>query len=467
MTLPRHSGIVSQVSAERADNSGKRTRPSRWRLLARWLQPGLGVKRWLALLVVGVALLGLGFALLLDDLFSVKDSAALLSGLGLSGLPPGLAAAGLGLAGLSASLLSIFRLNRSLMSPFVGRGQPVVDRVARHRRLGKGPRIVAIGGGTGLATLLRGLKLHTGNLTAVVTMADDGGSSGRLRRSLGLPPPGDLRSCLAALSEDEDLLTQLFQYRFVEGEELDGHSFGNLFIAAISGVTGAFDLGIREAGRVLGIQGQVLPSTLSNVLLAADKTPEQDVRAIRIEGESRITKVRGQVRRVYLEPSDPPAYPGAVHALLNADMIVIGPGSLYTSIIPNLLVPDIANAIRASRAFRVYVCNVATQAGETDGYDCVAHTRALEEHAGPGLVDLVVANDCLHIEIPGGAESVCPPENGSIGLPVYLADLVDDERPWRHDSIQLAESLIALLEERTGPLDLPKVERVKNASSLN
>jgi uncharacterized cofD-like protein len=298
-------------------------------------------------------------------------------------------------------------------------------------------------------------------------MADDGGSSGRLRRSLGLPPPGDLRSCLAALSEDEHLLTQLFQYRFVDGEELDGHSFGNLFIAAISGVTGSFDRGIQEAGRVLGIQGRVLPSTLSNVLLVADKTPELDAQAVRVEGESRIPKFRGQVRRLYLEPSDPPAYPEAVHALLNADLIVIGPGSLYTSIIPNLLVPDIANAVRASRAFRIYVCNVATQAGETDGYDCAAHSRALEEHAGPGLVDLVVANDCLHTEIPGGAKSVYPPENGSIGLPVYLADLVDHERPWRHDSILLAESLVALLEERTGPLDLPKVERVESASSLN
>ena len=452
---------------ERADPSGGRPPQSRWQLLGRWLQPGLGVKRWLALLVLGIALLGLSFALLLEGLISLQDSASLLAALGLGGFPPGLAVAALGAIGLSASLLSLFRLNRSLLSPFMRYGKPVVEEVARHRRLGKGPKIVAIGGGTGLSTLLRGLKHHSGNLTAIVTMADDGGSSGRLRRSLGLPPPGDLRSCLAALSEDEHLLTQLFQYRFVDGEELDGHSFGNLFIAAISGVTGSFDRGIQEAGRVLGIQGRVLPSTLSNVLLVADKTPELDAQAVRVEGESRIPKFRGQVRRLYLEPSDPPAYPEAVHALLNADLIVIGPGSLYTSIIPNLLVPDIANAVRASRAFRIYVCNVATQAGETDGYDCAAHSRALEEHAGPGLVDLVVANDCLHTEIPGGARSVCPPENGSIGLPVYLADLVDDERPWRHDSIQLAESLIALLEERTGPLDLPKVEKVESASSLN
>lgn len=449
------------------------TRPSgtasltRWQLLIRWLQPGLGVKRWLALLVVGIALLGLSFALLLEGLQPAQAPSALLAEIGLTAVSPEWAAVILAIAGLAAALLSVLRLNRSLLSPYVRQGKAVVDVVARHRRLGKGPKIVAIGGGTGLSTLLRGLKHHSGNLTAIVTMADDGGSSGRLRRTLGLPPPGDLRSCLAALSEDEDLLTQLFQYRFLKGEELDGHSFGNLFIAAISGVTGSFDRGIEEAGRVLGIQGRVLPSTLSNLLLVADKTPELDVQAIRVEGESQIPKVRGQVRRIYLEPGDPPAFPEAVHALLNADLIVIGPGSLYTSVLPNLLVPDIANAIRASRAFRIYVCNVATQAGETDGYDCLAHSRALEEHAGPGLVDLVVANDCMEAAVPGGAQLVSPPENGAIGLPVYLSDLVDHERPWRHDSFQLAESLIALLEERTGPLDLPPVEKVETSSSLN
>jgi uncharacterized cofD-like protein len=343
-------------------------------------------------------------------------------------------------------------------------GKPMVEEVARHRRLGKGPKIVAIGGGTGLSTLLRGLKHHSGNLTAIVTMADDGGSSGRLRRSLGLPPPGDLRSCLAALSEDEHLLTQLFQYRFVDGEELDGHSFGNLFIAAISGVTGSFD---RDpgGGPALGIQGRCCPPRLQRPA-GADKKPEL-MSGDPVEGESRIPKVRARFAGCTWSRARSAGLPGGGARAVECRPDRHRAGSLYTSIIPNLLVPDIANAVRASRAFRIYVCNVATQAGETDGYDCAAHSRALQEHAGPGLVDLVVANDCLHTEIPGGAKSVSPPENGSIGLPVYLADLVDDERPWRHDSIQLAESLIALLEERTGPLDLPKVERVESASSLN
>ena len=439
----------------------KSTNPTLLRTLWSWLQPGLGIKRWIAFLIVGIFLIALGISM----------GASALSGepsfTDVTSLPVGVLVGVLLLAGVVASLLALFRLNRSLLSPYVRPGEPVVEVVARHRRLGRGPKIVAIGGGTGLSILLRGLKAHTGNLTAIVTMADDGGSSGRLRRSLGLPPPGDLRSCLAALSDDEDLLTQLFQYRFLEGEELKGHSFGNLFIAALSGVTGSFDRGILEAGRVLAISGRVLPSTLTDVSLAADKTPALESRAIRIEGESRIPDVPGQIRRVYLQPSDPPAYPEAIHALLNAEMIIIGPGSLYTSVMPNLLVPDIADAVRSSRAFRVYVCNVATQTGETDDYDCEAHWNALTQHAGEGLVDLVVANDCLDTTLPEEVLLVVPPAEGLRDVPYYATDLVDHDNPWRHQSDLLAERLISLLEERTGPLDWPKVPRVEQVSELN
>ncbi|GMR10630.1 MAG: YvcK family protein [Anaerolineae bacterium] len=441
--------------------AAKSKKYTRLRTLWSWLQPGLGIKRWIALLIVGIFLTALGISI----------GAAALSGEPgfneVTSPPAGVMVGGLVFAGVAASLLALFRLNRSLLSPYVKPGKPVVEVVAQHRRLGRGPKIVAIGGGTGLATLLRGLKTHTRNLTAIVTMADDGGSSGRLRRSLGLPPPGDLRSCLAALSDDEDLLTQLFQYRFLKGEELEGHSFGNLFIAALSGVTGSFDRGILEAGRVLAIRGRVLPSTLADVSLAADKTPTLEFRAIRVEGESRIPDVPGQIRRVYIEPSDPPAYPEAIHALLNADMIVIGPGSLYTSVLPNLLVPDIADAVRSSRAFRVYVCNVATQKGETDDYDCEAHWSALAQHAGDGLVDVVVANDCLDMALPEGVSLVAPPAEGLRDVPFYSTDIIDHDGPWRHKSDQLAERLISLLEERTGPLEWPKVDQVERVSELN
>lgn len=439
---------------------------SRWRLLLRWFQPGLGVKRWLIVMVAGTALIGLGLAILLLDYYRLHPDSSWLYLISLRAFPRWLRALLLGGAGLGALLFAVFRLNRSLLAPYVSSGLPLVEAVAEHRRLGRGPHIVAVGGGTGLATLLRGLKQHTTNLTAIVTMADDGGSSGRLRRSLGLPPPGDLRNCLAALSDDEKLLTQLFQYRFRKGEELEGHSFGNLFIAALAGVTGSFDRGLLEAARVLMIRGRVLPSTLEDIVLTADKTPVADIHAVRIEGESRIPGLPGRIRHVYLEPNDPPAYPLAIQALLSADMIVIGPGSLYTSIMPNLLVPDIVNAIRASNAFKVYVCNVATQPGETDGYDCAAHVQALDRHVGAGLVDLVVANDEAQPPLPNGISAVMPEANGS-GMMIHAADLIDPERPWRHDSEKLASTLIALLEERTGPLELPQLEPQEATGGMN
>lgn len=460
MTHPALFGIVSRVSEE----GPEQRQTGRLQLLWRWLQPGLGVKRWLALLILGIALTALGLANALIGALGPVPASDLISLGFLESLTSGSRAALLVVAGIAASLLALFRLNRSLMLPYMRPGKPVVEVVANHRRLGRGAKIVAIGGGTGLSTLLRGLKHHSGNLTAIVTMADDGGSSGRLRKSLGLPPPGDLRACLAALSDDEDLLTQLFQYRFLKGEELEGHSFGNLFIAALSGVTGSFDQGILEAGRVLSIRGRVLPSTLSDVALVADKV---DVQPIRVEGESRIPEVPGRIRQIFLQPADPPAYPEAIRAILGADMVVIGPGSLYTSVLPNLLVPDITKAVRTSRAFRVYVCNVATQPGETEHYSCDDHWAAIEQHTGEDLVDVVVANDCLDLRAPANTALVVPPENGLLSVPVYKTDLVDHDLPSRHDSSLLAERLISLLEERTGPLELPQIDRVEAMSGLN
>ncbi|MFP3854636.1 MAG: uridine diphosphate-N-acetylglucosamine-binding protein YvcK, partial [Anaerolineales bacterium] len=329
------------------ETEGRSRWTSRLRQLWLWIQPGLGVKRWLLLMIAGTALIGLGLAIVLLDYYRGHPDSTLLFYLSLQVLPRWLRALVLGGSGVALLLLAVVEINRSLLAPYMSPGRSLVEVVTEHRRLGRGPNIVAIGGGHGLATLLRGLKKHSTNLTAIVTMADDGGSSGRLRRSLGLPPPGDVRNCIAALSDDEKLLTQLFQYRFHEGEELEGHAFGNLFIAALAGVTGSFDRGLLEAGRILSIRGTVLPSTLADIALLADKTPLRDVQAVRIEGESRITGAPGKIRRVYLEPNDPSAYPLSIQAILNADMIIVGPGSLYTSILPNLLVPDITRAILA------------------------------------------------------------------------------------------------------------------------
>jgi uncharacterized cofD-like protein len=369
-------------------------------------------------------------------------------------------------SGVFLLYLSVFRLNRTLLAPFTRSGKPVVEAVAEHRRLGRGPKVVALGGGTGLSTLLRGMKHRTGNLTAIVTVADDGGSSGKLRRTLGLPPPGDVRNCLAALSDDEDLLTQLFQYRFGTDGALEGHSFGNLLIAALAGVSGSFERGVIEAGRVLAIRGRVLPATLNDVSLIADKSHAVDEQAFRIEGESRIPEVPGLVRRVHIEPNDVPAYPEAIRAILAADLIVVGPGSLYTSLLPNLLVPEIADAIRASRAFKVFVCNIATQSGETDGYDCAGHLRAVEEHTGSGLIDLMLVHQCPATSVPAGAAPVRISDNG-LDVPLAIEDIADPHRPGQHDSQRLAEALIRLLEERTGPLDLPSVEAAPASHRLN
>jgi uncharacterized cofD-like protein len=298
---------------------------------------------------------------------------------------------------------------------------------------------------------LRGLKQYTNNLTAVVTVADDGGSSGTLRRTLGILPPGDIRNCLAALSDDETLLSQLFQYRFGRDSGLDGHSFGNLFITALAEITGSFEEAVVESGRVLAIRGQVLPSTLNNVQLLADVALLNQASEVRVTGESTIPTMPGRVRRVWLEPNNPPAFPPVIQEILSADLIVIGPGSLYTSILPNLLVPDVLEAVRASQALKIFVVNIATQRGETTAYTCSDHVQALEEHIGTNILDIIVCNRNTDLPMPPGTEWVKLDENlDNLGL--YAADLVDAEHPWRHDSAKLARVLMDLLNERTGPL---------------
>jgi uncharacterized cofD-like protein len=319
-----------------------------------------------------------------------------------------------------------------------------------------GPNIVALGGGHGLSTLLRGLKEYAAGLTAIVTVADDGGSSGKLRRKLGVLPPGDFRNCLTALADSESLMTQLFQYRFGQGSGLDGHSFGNLFITAMAEISGSFERGLAESSRVLAVQGRVLPSTLQDVTLIAHLREEKDGSLNRVVGESRIPEADGTIERVFLEPERPPAYPDAVRAILSADLLLAGPGSLYTSVLPNLLVPGIAEAVRASRAVKVYVCNVATQKGETSSYTVFDHVKALELHLGPGIFPIVLANDNLAVErdLPPGVEMVLPGTEEARaktqrgGFQLVTADLVDSACPWRHDPISLSRAVLEVYRAR-------------------
>ena len=425
--------------------------------LGRWFAPGLGVKRWFLLALAGLTLLGIGLGIFLLDLYRTDSTnetlLTILTYASLRFLPRALRVLIFGSIGIGMIVAGIWNLNRTLLSPFMKKDRPLVDELAHYRRRERGPRIVTIGGGHGLATLLRGLKLYTRNLTAVVTVADDGGSSGRLRESYGILPPGDIRNCLAALSNDERMLTQLFQYRFSGEGGLDGHSFGNLFITALAEISGSFEGAIAESGKVLSVSGRVLPSTLHNVKLVADMKIPNSLNQVRVEGESRIPKMAGKVNRVWLEPNDAPAYPPVIKALLNADMIIVGPGSLYTSLLPNLLVHDLLGAMQASRAVKVYISNIATQTGETDLlYSCYDHVRVLEEHVGGRLFDVVLCNDNYEGQMNADSQWVRADENTMADARVRCSDLADDQHPWRHDTEKLAATLIEILDEHTGPL---------------
>lgn len=422
----------------------------------RWLIPGLGVKRWIVVVLLGTTLLGVGLGVFLLEIYRTAPDTwwlPFLSVVSLRALSRPVRVLIFGSIGLGLVLLGIWGINRSLLAPFRRSGKPVLDELTDHRRKERGPRIVTIGGGHGLSTLLRGLKSYSYNITAVVTVADDGGSSGRIRRSQGIPPPGDIRNCLAALSNDEALMSQLFQYRFAdENSELDGHPFGNLFISALSEITGSFEEAVVESGRVLAVHGRVLPATLHDVRLVADVQLPHSIDEIRVEGESTIPKFPGYVQRVWLEPNNPAAYPQVIQAILAADLIVIGPGSLFTSILPNLLVPDIVAAIQASRALKLYICNVATQPGETDGYSCEDHVNVLIDHVGGLIFDIIVVNNKNEGKLPERTEWVKTVSSGESEFPIYATDLLDENQPWRHDSSKLARAVIDLFQERTGPL---------------
>lgn len=424
--------------------------------MSRWFVPGLGVKRWYLVVLLGVTMLGVGLAIFLLELYRTDSTnpvlLTILSYASLRFIPRFLRVLVFGGLGVGTVVFGIWKLNNALLRPYVRPGHTLVDEIAKYRRLERGPRIVTIGGGHGLATLLRGLKTYTRNLTAVVTVADDGGSSGLLRESFGILPPGDIRNCLAALSNDEQMLTQLFQYRFSGAGNLDGHSFGNLFITALAEITGSFEGAIAESGKVLSVSGRVLPSTLHNVRLVADMTLPNSLNQVRVQGESRIPKMAGRVQRVWLEPNDAPAYPPVIKAILSADMIVVGPGSLYTSLLPNLLVQDLFGAIQASRAVKVYVSNIATQKGETDLYSCYDHVRVLEEHMGDRLFDVVLCNDNYEGQLLSDSEWVRVDEKARADSRMRCADLIDKSYPWRHDSTKLAETLIAALDEYSGVL---------------
>ncbi len=412
------------------------------------------IKRWVALCLLGTVLTGLAIAMGLVYAYRYFPFPTAVSGvvsvITLQFLPREIRFVAVLVAGVGAIVVGFFRLHQSLVSPFLARAEPGRDLatiVAEHRF---GPRrphlnVVAIGGGTGLSTLLRGLKRHDIAITAIVTVADDGGSTGRIRNEFDIPAPGDIRNCLVALADDESLVSRLFRYRFeAEHSELNGHAFGNLFITALSQVTGSFEQAVIESANVLNIRGRVLPSTVDNVTLSAELIDGSVLR-----GESKIGHKQAPIKRVFLEPDRPSAYPPAFAAILNADLIVLGPGSLYTSVLPNLLVDDIAQAIRWSRARIAYVCNVATQTGETDHFSAADHVRVIVDQLGPNLLDVVLVNNNRASADAIGPELSIDPvlANGTRefdGIRVIARDVVSDRNPLRHDPDKLAAALLEI-----------------------
>jgi uncharacterized cofD-like protein len=410
---------------------------ARW---LRWLTPGLQIKRWLILLMASELVLVLGVAYALKEIYQTATLPHSFYFITLQFLPYWARAIMFSLFGVGLLLLSYLKLTQSVLGPFIpgNSTSSLVEVIHAFRLRGRGPRIVAIGGGTGLSTLLRGLKTYTSNLSVIVTVADDGGSSGRLRDEYRILPPGDFRQCLIALADAEPLMKQLFDHRFKEGS-LDGHSFGNLFIMAMADVTGNFEHALRESAKVLAVKGTIVPSTLQDVTLVAS------INGGTVVGESKIPKQNAPISHVFLKPDGAQVNPEAAQAVLNAELVIIGPGSLYTSILPNLLVEGMVEAIKASPALKVYICNLAGQFGETEGYGVDDYLRVIREHVGANLFDFVLVNSNT-TQLPTGGQAPVifrPSDTASHPDVRFIAsDVVNVKIPSHHDPEKLARTIM-------------------------
>lgn len=425
--------------------------------LLKWLYPGMRFKRWLLLFAGGVMLASLGIAVVFNYKYIDNIEEAIFKAVYLwSGSYDYTFTALVGmlmvLLGFGVMLVAARFVIRSVITVLLpaNSSEKLVDLIYEKRKLGKGPAITVVGGGHGLSVLLRGIKQATSNVTAVVTVADDGGSSGRLREELGMIPPGDLRNCLVALADTEPLMEKLFQHRFEGDSQLSGHSFGNLFIAAMAQVTGDVETALKESSKVLAVKGRVLPASKEFVRLDAIMEDGSVVC-----GESKIPEAHKKIHRVKLFPEHVEAVQSSLDALRDAEAIVLGPGSLYTSIMPNLLVEGIGDALCRSKAVKIYICNVMTQPGETDGYTASMHVKAILDHAGRNAVDYVIVNstpvpeDLKKKYAEAGAYPVIVDEDvlKALGVGVIKADLITDHDAIHHDPKKLAESVMQVVYE--------------------
>ena len=423
--------------------------------LLKWLYPGMKMKRWLLLFAVGVLFVSFGAALTLNYEYLGRAEEEIFRFIYLTlgsynytiTMTIGILMVIVGATFMMFSTRSIIRSIIAVIIP--DRSERIVDMIYEQRKLSRGPTVTVIGGGHGLSVLLRGIKSSTKNVTAVVTVADDGGSSGRLREELGIIPPGDLRNCLVALADTEPLMEKLFQYRFEGKTPLAGHSFGNLFIAAMNEVTGDMETALKESSKVLAVKGRVIPASKESVRLDAVMTDGTVV-----EGESQIPEAHKKIRRVQLFPRKVEAVPSALEALETSDAIILGPGSLYTSIMPNLLVEGVADALKKSHAIKIYICNVMTQPGETDNYTAFDHAKAILDHAGQGTIDYVLVNSK---PIPQefldktGAQSVKVDEDkiNALGMGLIKADLMSETDAGRHDPEKLCRAVMKIIDDMT------------------
>jgi uncharacterized cofD-like protein len=442
--------------------------PNRTQIISglQWLRPGLRVKRWLLLLPIGLFLGLLGTVTLTQlDLVNIFDQVDQRVGKNINltdpkvKIPLGVGLLALGLFSVTASLVIV---NRSILAVIAPDEMATLPEVIRRKRLlSQGAKIVVIGGGTGLSTLLRGLKQYSSNLTAIVTMTDDGGSSGRLKEQLGSSlPPGDIRNCLVALADAEPRMQELFQYRFTTkmGDDgLSGHNFGNLLIAAMTDITGDFERAVEATSEILNIRGRVLPSTVESVSLMGEMADGRE-----IAGETNIAHDPVAIRRIRLVPEHPKPLPEVLQAIRQADVIILGPGSVFTSVIPNLLVPEIVHALADAQAPRIYICNVMTQPGETDGFTASEHLRVIVEHSAPLLpigkriIDSVLVNterpsrELLARYEKVGAQFVEPDVEKirEMGYSAVRGVFISGKNYVRHDSDALALAIVKLVQKR-------------------
>jgi uncharacterized cofD-like protein len=400
----------------------------------KWLYPGMKVKRWLFTALLGVIIVGFGAVL-------TAEPYTFVSMFGVVWI----------LCGMVLIVLGMGKMIVSLLTLFLPKGErDLVNILYQRRYLERGPKIVTIGGGHGLSHLIFGLKEYSSNITAIVTVADSGGSSGRLREEFNIVAPGDIRNCLVALADAPALMGELFQFRFSEDSQLQGHNFGNLFLTAMVQLTnGDFERAVKETSRVLAIRGKVVPATVSNVHLIAEYMD-----GTKTQGEAKIPNSDSRIKRLSLTDTNAHPTKDALEAISEADVIILGPGSLYTSVIPNLIIKGMSETIAKARAFKIYVCNVMTQHGETDGYAASDHLQAIIDHSNKGVLDACLINNA---EAPPDAlgrykEEVSFPVEADakkireMGYKVEATDLLGVTDYVRHDSLKLNKAIIQLIE---------------------